>query len=129
MTPPPQRRENDQERRRWNDQALDQLAARVETVEDEINIAQALSGLPERVADLKDDIKDLRADNRDASGLEERRIASVRKEIGELRGLVVGLPASTARAVRKGVDWPTVTAVAGTISVPIIIALIAVLKG
>lgn len=129
MSEEPRRRAVDQDRRRWNDTALDQLAGRMEAVEDEINVAQALAGLPQRVSDLKDAVDVLREMHRDASGLEERRIASVRTEIGELRSLIMGVPGKTATAVRRGVDWATVMAVAGTITVPIVVALIAVLKG
>ena len=121
------RREIDQERRRWNDTALDQLAGRVGSLEDEVNVAQALAGLPQRVSDLKDAVRDLREAQRDAAGLEERRIGSVRAEIGELRKMLLDTPMLTRDAVRHGVDWKTVLAVAATIAVPIVVALIAVI--
>lgn len=129
MTPEPQRRDNDRDRRRWNDTALDQLEARVGTVEDELNVAHALAGLPERVSGLKDAVEQLRLQQRDAAGLEERRIASVRGDIGELRSAVTtGLQGVETEVGRdRGVDWKTVMAVAATIAVPIVMALIAVL--
>lgn len=126
----PTRRGADRERRRWNDQALDQLSARVDTVEDELNVAHALSGLPERVSGLRDAVEQLRLQQRDAAGLEERRISHVRDDITELRRAITtsikGVETEVGR--ERGVDWKTVMAVAATIAVPLIVAIITTLR-
>lgn len=144
---PPTRRAVDQERRRWNDQALDGLDDRVEDLENE---REAIAGLPTRVSDLRDELKesvaDLRTVGRDAAKLEERRFRTVygqleevrreqsecRTEIRDLRDLIGSRFDAADRAHarvekrQRGVDWATVLVVAGTITVPILGVLLAV---
>lgn len=129
MTPEPRRRESDRDRRRWNDTALDGLERRVAIVEDELNVAQALADIPARVSGLKDAVEQLRIAQRDAAGLEERRVSSIREDIGELRrAIAAGLQGVETEVGReRGVDWKTVMAVAATIAVPLLVAIISTL--
>lgn len=139
MSDEPRRRDADRERRRWNDQALDQLARRVEInterVDDVENEHEALAGLIATVDGMDKRLDQMWEAMRDAAGLEERRVGSLRGELGELRADVKRCTDAVAegfgavRLERRGVDWKTVLAVASTIAVPIMVALIAVLKG
>lgn len=133
------RRAVDEERRRWNDEALDQLAARVHGAEARVETWDdhivALAGLPQQLLDLKAAFEDQRRQARDAARLEERRVTHIRKDHRELRKQVSEHFAEVHEAHeraekrasedKRGVDWKFLLAVAGTIVVPIVIAIIA----
>lgn len=123
---PERRRDADRDRRRWNDTALDQLEVRVGDVED---VGTTVAGLPDQVLGLKDAVEQLRLAHRDAASLEERRVASMRADIGKLHDLIEKRfdVVDQAHARQKGVDWKTVLAVAATIVVPIVVAIIALI--
>lgn len=142
------RRTSDAERRRWNDQSLDMLGERVADLEDQIS---ALRLLPERVSGLKGSVDDMREDFNAAAGLEERRVSRLHAKIEQAvakfetqladatkkferelvkLGKTLGERFDTvdqahADVARRGVDWKTVLAVASTVVVPIVVALIA----
>lgn len=109
---------------RWNDQAIDGLAARVADTERRV---ADLSAIPERVGALRDSVELLRVEARAADEREERRVSAVRSDLAERRKQDDERFEKIDDLHRRGskVDWRTVLAVVAGVAVPIAAAIIA----
>ena len=121
---PPRRRRADNDRRRWSDDRLDDLA---DDVDDLKNTAEGLSLLPERVVGIRDLLVRVERQLDQTDQRSEQRNAEIRGDIKRIdKALLKERPDGTVEARKPGVNWPMILVVAGTITVPIIVALIAV---
>lgn len=122
----PRRRAADGDRRRWNDQALDGLRERVVSVEDQ---AHALHELQIQAARRDERLGHVCEAVDKLEGTVERLGDTVENVRDEIRSRFdrVDLAHETggaSAAVTHGADWRTVLAIAGTVVVPIVVAII-----
>lgn len=125
----PRRRGVDVERRRWNDQALDQLAETVAMNRERVGDVE--DQMIERIGDVKEAVTRIEGRMDEASRVEHERVRDLHKridrmarELGEkidrrLNGVTITTPAPA-----PGTDWKTVVAVISAVTVPIVVALI-----
>jgi hypothetical protein len=107
----------------WNDKAIDVLHERLGLVED---FQAVLNPLPERVANLKDSLDQIRVAQRDAALLAERRDAENRTRFEKLTEDMTRRfnTVDQANDRQRGIDWKTVLAVITGVVAPIVGAII-----
>lgn len=125
----PRRRDVDVERRRWNDQALDQLADTVRSNRDRVGDVE--DQMIERIVDVKDAVTRIEGRMDEARRVEHDRVRDLHKRIdkmgadlaGRIDRRLNGVTTSTP-APAPGPDWKLILGMISAITVPIVVAII-----
>lgn len=119
----PQRRDSDEERRRWPDERLDDLAERIDDVE---NHTEALVTLVERVKGIRDLLERLERQLDQNAKSHDKRFGQLRADIQRIdKALLSERPDGTVTPKKTGTDWKVALAAGVGTVVPIIATIIA----